>query len=451
MTPPRPPLLRARTVEDVIRQRGAAVPPPAEAITAATEIVEAVRSGGEAALREQAERFGELLPGQPIVVERPSLEKALRALDRADRERLERVAARIRAFAEAQRGAIRDVVVPVPGGFAGHRVKPVMRVGCYAPGGRYPLPSTVLMTTITARVAGVAEVIVASPKPPEIVLAAAAVAGADAVVPVGGAQAIAALAYGAGPVPACDVVVGPGNRYVTAAKYLVSRTVGIDALAGPSELVVFADASGDPDLIAADLLAQAEHDPEAVPLLVTLDSTLAGRVNEALRQQIADLSTSDVAGVALVNGGVISVSSLEEGVAACEAIAPEHLALHLADSATAMVTPRLRTYGSMFVGSKAGEVFGDYGAGPNHVLPTRGAARGSGGLSVLTFLRLRTWLRIDDAAAACELADDSAWFARAEGLEGHARSAERRTSPRSAPAGRPARPEDAATPEAHRS
>ena len=215
----RPPLLRARTVEDVIRQRGAAV--PAEVITAVTEIVEAVRSGGEAALRQHAERFGELLPGEPIVIERPVLEKALRGLDPADRERLERVAGRIRAFAEAQRGAIRDLVVPVPGGFAGHRVKPVMRAGCYAPGGRYPLPSTVLMTAITARVAGVAEVIVASPKPPAIVLAAAAVAGADAIVPVGGAQAIAALAYGAGPVPACDVVVGPGNRYVTAAKHLV--------------------------------------------------------------------------------------------------------------------------------------------------------------------------------------------------------------------------------------
>jgi phosphoribosyl-ATP pyrophosphohydrolase/phosphoribosyl-AMP cyclohydrolase/histidinol dehydrogenase len=277
------------------------------------------------------------------------------------------------------------------------------------------------------------------------------VAGADAVVSVGGAHAIAALAYGAGPVPACDVVVGPGNRYVTAAKHLVSGVVGIDALAGPSELVVFADASADPDLIAADLIAQAEHDTDALPLLVTTDSTLRDRVNEVLRHQMADLSTSDVAGVALANGGVICVSSLEEGVAACEAIAPEHLALHLADSATGMVTQRLRTYGTLFVGPKAGEVLGDYGAGPNHVLPTGGAARGSGGLSVLTFLRLRTWLRIDDATAACELADDAAWLARAEGLEGHARSAEIRTRPRSAPTERPARPEDAATPRARRS
>jgi phosphoribosyl-ATP pyrophosphohydrolase/phosphoribosyl-AMP cyclohydrolase/histidinol dehydrogenase len=442
-------LLRACTVVDIVRQRRTAL--SAEVLDAAAAIVEAVRRDGEPALRRHAERFGELRPHDPLVIERPALENALRRLDAADRERLERVAGRIRAFAEAQRGAIRDVMVPVPGGFAGHRVKPVMRAGCYAPGGRYPLPSTVLMTAITARVAGVTDVIVASPKPPDIVLAAAAVAGADALVPVGGAQAIAALAYGAGPVPACDVVVGPGNRYVTAAKHLVSRTVGIDTLAGPSELVVFADASADPDLIAADLLAQAEHDSDAVPLLITTDSSLSLRVNEELRRQMADLPTSDVASVALANGGVICVDSLEQGIAACEAIAPEHLALHLADSATAVVTPGLRTYGTMFVGSKSGGVLGDYGAGPNHVLPTGGAARGTGGLSVLTFLRLRTWLRIDDAAAACELADDSAWFARAEGLEGHARSAEKRTSPRSAPAGRPARPEDAVVPRARRS
>jgi len=283
------------------------------------------------------------------------------------------------------------------------------------------------MTAITARVAGVAEVIVASPNPPPLVLAAAAVAGADVVVPVGGAQAIAALAYGAGPIPACDVVVGPGNRYVTAAKHLISRTVGIDALAGPSELIVFADASADPDLIAADLLAQAEHDTNALPLLVTLDSTLPQRVDDALRRQVADLPTAPVANEALANGGVIFVSTLEEGVAVCEAIAPEHLELQLSEATAAIVIPRLRNYGTLFVGSGAGEVLGDYGAGPNHVLPTGGAARGMGGLSVLTFLRLRTWLRIDDAAAARELADDSVWFARSEGLEGHARSAERRS------------------------
>lgn len=418
------PLLRPRTVEEMVRQRAAAI--PAEALAVAAPIVESVRRGGEAALRQYAEQFGELARGEPIVIERGTLEKALRTLDRADRERLERVAGRIRTFAEAQRGAFRDVVVPVPGGFAGHSIRAVRRAGCYAPGGRYPLPSTVLMTAITARVAGVEEVIVATPKPPPLVLAAAAVAGADALLPVGGAHAIAALAYGAGPIPACDVVVGPGNRYVTAAKHLVSMAVGIDTLAGPSELLVFADASADPGLIAADVLAQGEHDADALPLLVTMDATLPGRVNDELRRQLVALPTSRVAAEALTNGGVICVSTLDEGVAACEAIAPEHLALHLTDSACALVTPRLRNYGTVFVGPRAGEVLGDYGAGPNHVLPTGASVRGTTGLSVLTFLKVRTWLRIDDPAAAGELAGDSVWFARAEGLEGHARSAERR-------------------------
>jgi phosphoribosyl-ATP pyrophosphohydrolase/phosphoribosyl-AMP cyclohydrolase/histidinol dehydrogenase len=272
----------------------------------------------------------------------------------------------------------------------------------------------------------VREVWDATPTPPPLVRAAAAVAGADAFLAVGGAQAIAALAYGAGPVPACDVVVGPGNRYVTAAKHLVSSHVGIDALAGPSELVVFADASADADLVAADLLAQAEHDADAVPVLVALDSTLARRVDAALCRQLVDLPTASVARAALGKGGAITVSSLEEGIATCDAIAPEHLELHLSD-ATA-VAPRLAHYGALFIGSMAGEVLGDYGAGPNHVLPTGGSARWTGGLSVLTFLRVRTWLRVDDPRAGRELADDAAWFARAEGLEAHGRAADRRNS-----------------------
>jgi phosphoribosyl-ATP pyrophosphohydrolase/phosphoribosyl-AMP cyclohydrolase/histidinol dehydrogenase len=280
------------------------------------------------------------------------------------------------------------------------------------------------MTAITARVAGVRDVWVASPKPPPLVMAAAAVAGADAVLAAGGAQAIAALAYGAGPVPACDVVVGPGNRYVTAAKYLVSSSVGIDMLAGPSELVVFADASADPGLVAADLIAQAEHDSDALPVLVALDETLAGRVDAELCRQIGDLPTAEVARAALRNGGAITVDSLACGIATCDAIAPEHLELHLTDPTA--VAPRLAHYGALFIGSMAGEVLGDYGAGPNHVLPTGGTARWRGGLSVLTFLRVRSWLQISDLNAARELTEDAAWFGRAEGLEGHARSAERR-------------------------
>jgi phosphoribosyl-ATP pyrophosphohydrolase/phosphoribosyl-AMP cyclohydrolase/histidinol dehydrogenase len=265
---------------------------------------------------------------------------------------------------------------------------------------------------------------VASPKPGPLVLAAAAVAGADALLAVGGAQAIAALAYGAGPVRACDVVVGPGNHYVTAAKQLVAGVAGTDVPAGPSELLVFADASADPALVAADLLAQAEHDPAALPLLVALDAALPPAVDRELERQLADLPTAGVARAALANGGVIVVATLEEGIAACDTIAPEHLQLHLADAHA--VAPRLSQYGSLFIGAAAGEVLGDYGAGPNHVLPTGGTARWTGGLSVLAFLRFQTWLEIRDPEAARALADDAAWCGRAEGLEGHARAIERR-------------------------
>jgi len=375
-------------------------------------------------LREYAQRFGDVVSGGPLFLERATLERALAGLPVADCARLERVAERIRIFAEAQKRALTAVTVTVPGGAAGHWVAPVQRAGCYAPGGRYPLPSSVLMTAITARVAGVKEIWVASPKPGPITLAAAAVAGATGVLAAGGAHAIAALAFGVGPVGACDVIAGPGNRYVTAAKQLVAGRVAIDLLAGPSELVVFADETASPAIIAADLLAQAEHDPDAVPVLVTLDPSHVDRVDAELARQLADLPTAGIARAALANGGVVLVADVEQGIAACDALAPEHLELCLRDAIA--VAPRLGAYGALFIGTGSAEVLGDYGGGPNHVLPTSGSARSKGGLSVYTFLRVRTWLRIDDSAAARPLVEDAAWFARVEGLEGHARAAERR-------------------------
>ncbi len=415
-------LLLPRSVADLVSRRGGAVTP--EALVVAAPIVDAVRTRAEAALREYAERFGDVAAGGPLFLARPALDRALRDLPVSDRGRLERVAERIRRFAEAQKRALEAVTVTLPGGAAGHWIAPLERAGCYAPGGRYPLPSSVLMTAVTARAAGVEEVWVASPKPGALTLAAAAVAGAHGVLAAGGAHAIAALAFGAGPIRPCDVVVGPGNRYVTAAKQLVAGRVAIDVLAGPSELVVFADASASPAVIAADLLAQAEHDPDAVPILVTLDPTHPGRVDAELARQLADLPTAEVARAALANGGVVVVATLEDGIAACDALAPEHLELCLED-ATA-IAPRLAHFGALFIGAGSAEVLGDYGAGPNHVLPTAGTARSKGGLSVYTFLRVRTWLRIEDSAAARPLIEDAAWFGRVEGLEAHARSAERR-------------------------
>ncbi|MBT8215575.1 MAG: histidinol dehydrogenase, partial [Acidimicrobiia bacterium] len=269
--------------------------------------------------------------------------------------------------------------------------------------------------------AGVSEVWVASPRPAPITLAAAAVAGADGFLVAGGAHAIGALALGIGGPPRCDVIVGPGNAYVTAAKQLVYGRVGIDMLAGPSELVVLADATADPAVVAADLIAQAEHDPAALPVLVTADPGLAERVQRQVADQLAGLATADIAAPALEGGATIVVSDLAAGIAACNAIAPEHLQLSVTDPAAAR--RELRHYGAVFQGEGSAEVFGDYGVGPNHVLPTGGTARFSGGLSVLTFLRMRTWLEIDPTD---EVLDDTAWLARQEGLEGHARASEQR-------------------------
>lgn len=411
-------LLRVLLASEVPALRREAV--DADTLVGAARIVDAVRAGGESAVRDFAERFGDLAPGAPLVIHRPALHAARDALPPADRAVLERTADRVRAFAQAQRAALADATLAVPGGQAGSVLRPVERAGCYAPGGRFPLPSSVIMTAVTARAAGVAEVWVASPKPTRETLAAASIAGADALFAVGGAQAIAALAYGAGPVPACDTIVGPGNRWVTAAKQLVAGRVAIDMLAGPSELVVLADDGADAGLIAADLLAQAEHDPDALPILVSLDRGLIARVEAELALQLATLPTAETARAALQNGFAVCVESEADAVALCDRLAPEHLALHGTDA----LAERLRHYGALFIGEGSAEVLGDYGAGPNHVLPTGGTARSVGALSVMTFLRTQTWLRMDDSSGI--VATDAVALARMEGLEAHARAAQRR-------------------------
>ncbi|MBK6846466.1 MAG: histidinol dehydrogenase [Proteobacteria bacterium] len=425
------PLLRTLTPAQLPTLGRAAV--DAETLAAAARIVDEVRQRGEPALRAQSERLGDLRPGEALVIPRAGLQAALDGLAAAERAVLERTAERIRAFAAAQRACLLPLTLALPGGAAGHVVAPVASAGCYAPGGRFPLPSSVLMTVITARAAGVETVWVASPRPAAVTLAAAAVAGADALLAAGGAQAIAALAYGAGPVPACDAVVGPGNRWVTAAKQLVAGQVAIDMLAGPSELVVLADQTGDPALIAADLLAQAEHDDDALPVLVTTAPTLIDAVRGELVTQLATLPTAATARVALTHGFAVLVEDLVRGAAVCDQLAPEHLQLHVADAPA--LAARLRHYGALFIGARAAEVLGDYGAGPNHVLPTGGTARTTGGLSVLTFLRTRTWLRFDDEGGR-ELVADAVALARLEGLEAHARAAARRL-PDAAPRHRP--------------
>jgi phosphoribosyl-ATP pyrophosphohydrolase/phosphoribosyl-AMP cyclohydrolase/histidinol dehydrogenase len=415
-------MLRRLSVPDVSTQHIS--PVDAATLTRAAEIVDAVQAGGEDALRRIAVELGDLGTEDELVIGRSGLKAAAGEIDADTLALLQRTVDRITAFATAQLRSVVDLKVPVPGGIAGHAVAPVERAGCYAPGGRYPLPSSVLMTAVTARAAGVSEVWVASPRPTPVTLAAAAVSGADAVLAVGGAHAIAALAYGAGPVPACDVVVGPGNRWVTAAKKLVAGDVGIDMLAGPSELVVLADETADPATVAADLLAQAEHDPDALPVLVSTSAQLVDAVDAELDRQLADLPTRDIAAAALDHGFAVVADDLDSAIDVCDALAPEHLQVLTADAHE--VSERLSHWGALFIGPASAEVFGDYGVGPNHTLPTSGVARFKGGLSVLDFLRVRTWLKLESGPEVAELVDDAAALARLEGLEAHARAAARR-------------------------
>ena len=396
----------------------------AQTLAQAAAIVDDVEQRGEAAVREHAERLGDLESGAPLYHTRAELTQALETIAPDQRALLERTAGRIRTFAEAQRRCIAPLEVEIAGGRAGHIIIPVKAAGCYAPGGRYPLPSSVLMTAITAKVAYVKNVWVASPKPTPVTLAAAAAAGADGLLAVGGAQAIAAMAFGVGEVPGCDVVVGPGNRWVTAAKQLVSGQVSIDMLAGPSELVTVADDSANAVLVAADLLAQAEHDVDALPILVSTQEDVVRNVERELKRQLKDLPTAETAMAALKNAFAVVVPDIEAAVAVTERIAPEHLQIHVRDAEP--VSRKFWRYGGMFVGENSAEVLGDYGAGPNHVLPTGGTARSTAGLSVMTFLCLRTWMTIDSPKAAEQVIKDAASLGRIEGLEAHARAADLR-------------------------
>ena len=414
-------ILKAKTLSELkTLQRQ---PVDEETYSAAVEIVERVRTGGRQVLVEEAVRLGDMGPGQEVIYERSALEAAVDELDASDRGVLERTARRIGAFAKAQRDQLLDLEMTIPGGTVGHTFSPVESAGCYAPGGRFSLPSSVLMTAVTARAAGVKQVLVASPKPSTVTLAAAGIAEADSLIALGGAQVIGAMAFGVDGVGACDVIVGPGNRWVTAAKRYVSGYVGIDMLAGPSELVVWADETANPEVIAADLIAQAEHDTDALPVLVTTSRDLAIEVNSALEEQLYSLPNAETARTALAAGYAVLVDSVEEAADACNRLAPEHLEVLVGDIEDA--ASRLNHYGGLFLGSGAAEVFGDYGVGPNHVLPTGGNARFAAGLSVLTFLRMRTWISSETALEE-DLIRDTAALARLEGLEGHARAAEAR-------------------------
>ena len=306
-----------------------------------------------------------------------------------------------------------------------------LAAGCYAPGGRYPLPSSVIMTAVTARAAGCDTVVLCSPKPAKITMAAAHLCGVDYMLSLGGAQAIGTMAYGCSigdniSLPQCDVICGPGNQWVTAAKSIVQGKCGIDMLAGPSEVLVICDHTASPQIVAADLIAQAEHDVVARAIVLGTCQETLEKVDDEVAKQLQALPepNQSTAKAALEQSFSVLCDSMEQCIQISDSIAPEHLEIQTQNSV--QVSQKCRNYGGLFVGTHAAEVLGDYGAGPNHTLPTGGTGRYTGGLSVFNFLRIQTWMRVDDPAQSQGMVQDAIVLARCEGLEGHARAAEAR-------------------------
>lgn len=391
------------------------------------EILSSVRDDGDSAIRSYTEQFDHFTPN-PIAVPEQDLEQAWKELSSDLRDALELAFRRIHEFHQRQRPS--DIAVQGPHGEAlGRRWRPVKRAGIYVPGGRAAYPSTVLMNAVPARVAGVEELLMCSPAGADgtvnpVVLGAAHLAGIRSVMRIGGAQAIAAMAYGTESVPKVDVISGPGNLYVTLAKQAVYGRVGIDSLAGPSEVLVIADHSADPTLVAADLLAQAEHDPLAAAVLITTDRNLAERVTSALSRQLEGHPRREICEASLRDWGLIVIcEDLETCAQLSDGFAPEHLELLV--ERPEPLAERIRNAGAIFLGAWSPEAVGDYLAGPNHTLPTCGAARFSGALSVETFMRHTSMISFNRAAleatgsAVCQLAGS-------EGLHSHAESVQLR-------------------------
>ncbi|MDO5391659.1 MAG: histidinol dehydrogenase [Eubacteriales bacterium] len=391
-------------------------------------MIEHVCAEGDAALQEYNSKF-DGCNRKNLRVSREEIEAAYEKLDAQEIEDLKTALSHITAFAQAQKDSMSEVknFSPAPGIFLGHRIIPVQSCCCYVPGGGYPLYSTALMLIGPAKVAGVKRIAACSPvmKGTDQIhpktLVAMDLAGADEIYTVGGAQAIAAFSYGTEQISPVDIIVGPGNRFVTEAKRQCYGQVGIDFVAGPSEVLVIADGTGTPEIIAADLLAQSEHDPNAKGILVTTDEAFGKAVIAAVEKELETLETAGIARQSWDTfGEVLLADSIDEAIDMANAYAPEHLELNLAH--TDYAVEKLYNYGSLFIGENTAEVFGDYASGTNHTLPTLKAARYTGGVWAGTFLKVCTQqsMTLEASNAIAPLVNR---MAKGEGLMGHARAA----------------------------
>jgi len=395
-----------------------------------TEILENVKSKGDQSILHYTEKYDGVRL-EKLTVDKEEVKKAYQQIDTETLDAVKKAAEHIEAFAQKQRLSLQPLEYEqIPGVVLGHRLVPLTRVGCYVPAGRYPLPSTALMSIIPAKVAGVSHVVACSPPSCEdgrmhpLVLAAMDIAGADEILTMGGAQAVAAYAYGTETVAPCSMIVGPGNKYVAEAKRQLSGVVGIDLLAGPSEVLIIADETADPRTVAVDLLANCEHDPDAASCLVTTSEKLAKEVMNLMEEELPQLATAEVIRESwLKNGEIVVCANDQEAIDLANQKAPEHLQLMTAKNDS--VASGLINYGSLFIGEHAPVAFGDYCSGTNHILPTGKTARFTNGLWVGSFIKVLSYQKVTPQGARA-LSETCSLLAGKEGLWAHRRSSELR-------------------------
>ncbi len=386
-----------------------------ENIDSAAQIIKDVRENGDSAVRKYSKAFGD---GdiEEFKLTKKEIEDIVNSIDQKTKDTIKFAIKNVETFAKAQLNSIKNLETEVNGNILGHKIIPIESVGCYIPGGNYPLPSSAIMTIVPAKAAGVKRIAAVSPKIQPVTVYAAYLSGADEIYRIGGVQAIAALAYGTQSIKKVNKITGPGNKFVTSAKKQVFGECGIDFLAGPSEVLIVADDSANPDFVAADMLAQCEHDKDARAFLICTSKEFAQKVNMKAEEYLKTLSTKSIAEISYSKSYAVIVNNIDEAVELSNKKAPEHLELCFDN--IEKYTDKFTNYGSMFIGSYSAEVFGDYVSGTNHTLPTNQVAKYSGGLSVFDYIKIQTY-QIIKASSLKETAQNASNLAKLEGLSAH--------------------------------
>lgn len=389
-----------------------------ENLESATEIIEDVKHNGDNAIIKYCSQFGdgEFSNSNDFIVSDKEIDEAFDLTSEKTITTLKKCIENVKNFAQEQLKCIKNLDLKINSSHLGHRIVPIEKVLCYVPGGNYPLPSSAIMTTIPAKVAGVGEIYLTSPKIKPQTIVAAKLSGADKIYKLGGVQAISAFAYGTESINSVDKIVGPGNKYVTFAKKYVYGKCSIDFLAGPSEVLVVADDNQDPKLVSADILAQCEHDRDARGYLICFSENFAQKVIDSAKKQLETLETKGIAQISFEKSVAIVVKNIEEAIKISNKRAPEHLELMF--NGADKISDKFTNYGSLFIGSNCAEVFGDYCSGTNHVLPTNSAARYTGGLSVFDFIKIQTYQMLGKNYSQ-KLSTLASELAAQEGLMGH--------------------------------